>query len=391
MRKVTSWLVVLQFLLAVALCPVAIGDQVIPRGSSVIPAGGSATPDVEYYVNSADSNLTNELLLNSANPLGVPKGGTGTNYGGGTVSGVHSTLTSNTILTASDASYIPLDTTGGFFDVKLPDATTCPNKVFVLQMIAVPAADTGTVEISVPAGQYVDEVNTKLLYITALYEKWAFISDGTIWHTLFTSTDKWNAQDTAVDIDLNNFAPAYFTGGGQFSNVWHIYGASATVTLLPARHFPGKPLIFQNATNHTVTINAYTGSPAETVDGAASYSLPSGKTVYLISVRGHTGSPSNWVSIGSDIARSYATFTTTGTINTALNTADATSGSFTLTLPLAADWARQCIEVKNIGFFGIVTIDGDGAETIDGALTYALSSQWQSVSLWSDGTQWLIK
>jgi hypothetical protein len=34
----------------------------------------------------------------------------------------------------------------------------------------------------------------------------------------------------------------------------------------------------------------------------------------------------------------------------------------------------------------VVTLDGDSAETIDGATTYSLTSQYQSVDLYFDGT-----
>ena len=37
-----------------------------------------------------------------------------------------------------------------------------------------------------------------------------------------------------------------------------------------------------------------------------------------------------------------------------------------------------------------VTVDGAGAETINGAATYALTAQYQTVSIMSDGTNWMI-
>ena len=37
-----------------------------------------------------------------------------------------------------------------------------------------------------------------------------------------------------------------------------------------------------------------------------------------------------------------------------------------------------------------VTIDGNASETIDGATTYALSAQYQSISIYSDGSNWHV-
>jgi hypothetical protein len=38
-----------------------------------------------------------------------------------------------------------------------------------------------------------------------------------------------------------------------------------------------------------------------------------------------------------------------------------------------------------------VTVDGNASETIDGALTYALAVQYQSITIISDGTNWHIR
>ena len=47
------------------------------------------------------------------------------------------------------------------------------------------------------------------------------------------------------------------------------------------------------------------------------------------------------------------------------------------------------IVVKNIGT-DTVTIDGAGAQTIDGSTTKAISSQYGSLELFSDGSNWHI-
>lgn len=65
--------------------------------------------------------------------------------------------------------------------------------------------------------------------------------------------------------------------------------------------------------------------------------------------------------------------------------------SITITLPTAASakW-RKYIFKKIDSSVNTVTIDADGAETIDGALTFVLTVQYQAIEIQSDGTQWWI-
>lgn len=66
--------------------------------------------------------------------------------------------------------------------------------------------------------------------------------------------------------------------------------------------------------------------------------------------------------------------------------------AMTITLPAAATAYASGIghryNIKSIGA-GVVTVDGDGSETIDGQTTIALS-QWDSVYIQTDGTGWYI-
>jgi hypothetical protein len=70
---------------------------------------------------------------------------------------------------------------------------------------------------------------------------------------------------------------------------------------------------------------------------------------------------------------------------------DATSGAITVTLPAAAGVPRRIYNVKKIdGGGNAITIDGNGAETIDGSTTVVFSAPNQTVSIQSDGTEWWI-
>lgn len=71
--------------------------------------------------------------------------------------------------------------------------------------------------------------------------------------------------------------------------------------------------------------------------------------------------------------------------------ADATGGAFTITLPAAADAAERTVTIKKTdASANAVTVDGAGSETIDGAATYSLAAQYDTVALWSDGSAWHV-
>jgi hypothetical protein len=68
---------------------------------------------------------------------------------------------------------------------------------------------------------------------------------------------------------------------------------------------------------------------------------------------------------------------------------DASGGAFSVTLPPAASGASILVK-KTDASANAVTVDGDAAETIDGALTLALAAQYAAITLWSDGTSWWV-
>ena len=70
---------------------------------------------------------------------------------------------------------------------------------------------------------------------------------------------------------------------------------------------------------------------------------------------------------------------------------DATSASFTLSLPTAVGIAGQLYHIKKIDSTGnLVTIDANGSETIDGVDTVVISTQYESFKIVSNGTNWFI-
>jgi len=68
---------------------------------------------------------------------------------------------------------------------------------------------------------------------------------------------------------------------------------------------------------------------------------------------------------------------------------DCTSGTFTVTLPASSGRTGRILIIKNSGA-GTITVDGNASETIDGATTYAISVQYGTIQIMSDGTNWKI-
>jgi hypothetical protein len=65
------------------------------------------------------------------------------------------------------------------------------------------------------------------------------------------------------------------------------------------------------------------------------------------------------------------------------------SSAYTVTLPTAASIEGKKIHVKRLATANI-TVDGHISETIDGSATFVLTTQYSSVTMISDGTNWLI-
>lgn len=92
--------------------------------------------------------------------------------------------------------------------------------------------------------------------------------------------------------------------------------------------------------------------------------------------------------IGATVAKSGA-YTATATDYAII--CDATSAAFTITLPAAASHTGRVYHIKKIDATGnAVTVDGNSSETIDDATTATLASQYDAVTIQSDGSEWWI-
>ena len=70
---------------------------------------------------------------------------------------------------------------------------------------------------------------------------------------------------------------------------------------------------------------------------------------------------------------------------------DATGGAVTINLPTVVGITRRRYLVKKTdASANAVTVDSAGAETIDGATTQTLLTQYDSLEIVTNGTEWFI-
>lgn len=94
--------------------------------------------------------------------------------------------------------------------------------------------------------------------------------------------------------------------------------------------------------------------------------------------------PGDW-----DVTTKTANYTILGTDTVIL--ADATTASFTLTLPTAVGRTGKYYVIKKIdSSTNTVTIDADSTQTLDDGLTAVLTDQYEAVIVFSDGSNWFI-
>jgi len=108
---------------------------------------------------------------------------------------------------------------------------------------------------------------------------------------------------------------------------------------------------------------------------------PAGNTITIDSTGGGSGTFSS-----RTISASTTPTPTDGTL-----LVNALSASITVTLPSASAFANKIYEIKKIdSSVNVVTVAGAGGNTVDGAATFLISSQYEAITVQSDGANWFI-
>ena len=100
--------------------------------------------------------------------------------------------------------------------------------------------------------------------------------------------------------------------------------------------------------------------------------------------------PTSLLHSAGSFAAGYVAKTATYTATISDYTINCTANTFTVTLPTAVGITGRIYIVKNSGV-GVITVDGDGSETIDGAATVVLGTQYESLTVMSTGASWIIQ
>lgn len=91
---------------------------------------------------------------------------------------------------------------------------------------------------------------------------------------------------------------------------------------------------------------------------------------------------------GTAVVTKTGAYTTTASDQVIL--CDATSATFTITLISAVSFPGKSYSIKRMSAANNVTVDANGSQTIDGALTKVLTTQYAYVQIVSDGANWVI-
>ena len=95
-----------------------------------------------------------------------------------------------------------------------------------------------------------------------------------------------------------------------------------------------------------------------------------------------------YISLITSVYKEFETVSSNAEVSKPVTLVDTASASITVTLPKAADNEQRVFVVKDISSsVNTVTIDGNGSETIDDALTLVLGVRSQATLL-CDGAQW---
>jgi hypothetical protein len=104
-----------------------------------------------------------------------------------------------------------------------------------------------------------------------------------------------------------------------------------------------------------------------------------------------TTSPVSTLDINGSVGYKVTTITSATTLDNTHNIILCNTGSYTVTLPPASSNTNRLYTIKNIDTDGdVITIDGNGSETIDGATTFNLVIYNQTITIASDGSNWFI-
>ena len=284
--------------------------------------------------------------------------------------GLISTLTAkSTTYTATAAdNIIVCNAAGAGFTVNLPTAIGALGRTYTIKKTD---SSANAVTVDPFSTQTIDGAATYSLF--AQWQSVTVVSDGANW------------QVTSVRLYLDTTAADIAPLGTQ--------AAGASGLAADAKHVHAMPRLDQVlAPTAAVALGAQkiTGlaNGTASTDAAAFGQLPSIAGLAALSGATFTG-PVTVTGFGEAVVSKSANYTATSADSVIL--CNAAGGVFTIALPTAAGIAGRIYTLKKTDTTtNVVTVDGSGSETIDGAIVAPLWAPGQVLVIVSDGTNWQI-
>ena len=126
------------------------------------------------------------------------------------------------------------------------------------------------------------------------------------------------------------------------------------------------------------------------------FSEPEATDKYCMAVTEGTGDPSDLTELIGALTRPTTSVTSTSYTVVAADATllvddDTAGGAVTISLlAVATAGDGYSLKIKKLGTTGNVIVDGSGSETIDGAITATLASQYEAIEVICDGSEYHI-
>lgn len=140
-------------------------------------------------------------------------------------------------------------------------------------------------------------------------------------------------------------------------------------------------------------LSNYSGATAPSTTYA--YQFWADTTTGYLKIRNSANS--GWVTLlklsTGETDSSYSTptaVTTTYTILSSDKVLMCASGTYTVTLPLAASNTGKTFKIIKAAAAGVITVGRSGSDTINGLTSVTLEGRYSSYEIYSDGTEWYI-
>lgn len=158
----------------------------------------------------------------------------------------------------------------------------------------------------------------------------------------------------------------------------------------------GTALILRAEINGGINLQAEQAD--ETTRATAKIYVPAanGREVFCVNEQLESSATYGWAVPLNAIVRGSSGVTSINVIGTTADygqtvRCNPTVGGFTVNLPTAVGKVGVEITIKNTSAStNTITVDGNGSETIDASATFAMSTARQSITVRSDGSNWMI-